>query len=286
MCLLACSFLAAPAFCQVEQLGNGAYLFRSGAQRSLFIVDDDGVIVTDPINAEVAADYRAAIREITDAPVEYVIYSHYHWDRIAGAQIFKEEGATVVAQERCAQRFRDNPNPAVVVPDVTFTGRYEVSVGNSKLELHYFGPSHGDCLTVFVAKPSNLLQAVDLVNPPRASFPADPLGAYIRPHNLLRFFARLEGLVAAEGIDRVVASSASVDQLALGPATLVAAQARFWDEVYDATRIAGEQGNVDIDSYTDMETVDLAVFEPYDGYSVRKLKMLMRRINGWQDMGR
>lgn len=286
LCLLACVCAVAPAFGQVEPLGDGVYLFRAGVDRSLFVVGDDGVIVTDPINAEVAADYRAAIREITTAPVKYVVYSHYHWDRVSGAQIFKAEGAEIVTQEQCAQRFRDNPNPAVVDPDITFAERYDVSVGDRTLELHYLGPSHGDCLTVFVAKPANLLQAVDLVNPPRASFPADPLGAYIRPHNLREFLARLEGLVADEGIDGVVASSAMDDSPAVGPPTLVADQAQFWGEVYEAVDVAIEQGNVGIDSFVKMKTVDLTVFEPYGGYSEEKLKMLMRRINGWHDMGR
>ncbi len=283
----------APAFAQVEPLGEGAFLFRAGAHRSLFLVDDEGVIVTDPINAEVASDYRAAIRAITDAPVRYVVYSHYHWDRVAGGEVFAREGAEFVAQQRCAQRFVDNPNPAVVTPDVTFAERLDVTVGDRTLELHYFGPSHGDCLTVFVARPSNLLQAVDLVNPPRASFPADPLGAYIRPHNLRQFFARVQRLIADEGIDAVVASAVLEDDPGeggasppVGPASIVGDQARFWDEVYEATRIAGEQGNVGIDSFVKMETVDQAVFEPYGRYSEARLRLLMRRINGWQDMGR
>lgn len=286
LCWLACCCVSATAFGQVEQLADGTYLFRAGAQRSLFIVDDDGVIVTDPINAEVAADYRAAISEITDAPVKFVVYSHYHWDRVSGAQIFKDEGARIVAQEQCAQRFRDNPNPAVVGPDITFADRHDVSVGDRTLELHYFGPSHGDCLTVFVAKPANLLQVVDLVNPPRASFPADPLGAYIRPHNLRQFFARVGQLVADQDIEGIIASSALNDQPAVGPATIVGDQARFWDEVYAAVDVAIAQGNVGIDSFVKMKTVDLAVFEPYAGYSEEKLKMIMRRINGWHDMGR
>jgi hypothetical protein len=289
------TILAVPAFAQVEPLGDGAYLYRAGEHRSLFIVDEDGVIVTDPINADVAADYRAAIREITEAPVRYVVYSHYHWDRVSGGQVFAEEGAKIVAQERCAQRFVDNPNAAVVDPDITFTERHDVTVGGTTLELHYFGPSHGDCLTVFVAKSANLLQIVDLANPPRASFPVDVLAPHIRPHNLRQFFVRLNRLIVDEGIDELAASRAFDIELAdgetvlsppLGPASIVEDQGRFWDEVYAAVETAIEQGNVGIDSFVKMKTVDLAAFEPYTGYSEAKLQMIFRRINGWHDMGR
>jgi glyoxylase-like metal-dependent hydrolase (beta-lactamase superfamily II) len=281
-----------PALAQVESLGDGAYLYRAGTQRSLFLVDDEGVIVTDPIDADVAAQYRAAIREITDAPVRYVVYSHYHWDRVSGGQIFRDEGAKFVAHERCAQRFDDNPNAAVVIPDITFTDRYDVTVGDSTLELHEFGPSHGDCLTVFVAQPANLLQVVDLVNPPQAAFPGDPVVPYIRPHNLREFFAAVERLIETKGIEQVVASAAimtddggSQVSPALGPASIVTDQAMFWTEVYAAVETAIEGGHVGIDSFVRMKTVDLTRFEPYAGYSEADLRFIMRRISGWHDMG-
>lgn len=277
---------SASALAQVEPLGEGAFLFRAGEHRSLFLVDDRGVIVTDPINADVAAEYRTAISRITDAPVRYVVYSHYHWDRVSGAQVFSDAGAKVVAQERCALRFRDNPNPAVVEPDITFGERLDLVVGDTTLELHYLGPSHGDCLTVFVAQPAGLLQAVDVVNPPEATFPVDPNVPYIRPHNLRQFFGRLEQLIAAESIEEIVASHARAAAPVRAPASVVGDQARFWDKVYAAVGHAIENDNVGIDSFVRMKTVDQTVFEAYDGYSEADLRFVMRRISGWHDMGR
>ena len=276
----------APAAAQVESLGDGAYVYRAGEHRSLFLMDAEGVIVTDPISADVAAGYRQAIRDLTDAPVRYVVYSHYHWDRVSGGQLFRAEGAEFVAQERCARRFRDNPNPAVVTPDITFAERFDVAVGDTTLELYYFGPSHGDCLTVFVARPANVMQVVDVVNPPTASFPVDPNVPYIRPHNLRQFFARVDALIAAEDIGEIVASHARDGAPARGPASIVADQARFWDDVYAAVERAIENGNVGIDSFVKMTTVDQSVFERYAGYSEADLRFVMRRISGWHDMGR
>ena len=276
-------------------LADGAYLYRSGADRSLFIVGDEGVIVTDPINATVAQGYRAAIAEITDAPVRYVVYSHYHWDRVSGGQIFKDEGAEFVAQEHCAERFAANPNAAIVPPDITFDRDYTVSVGDKSLDLHYFGPSHGDCLTVFVAQPAKLIQLVDLVNPPRASFPPDPGVPYVRPHNLRQFFTEVMDLIETLGIREVVASRAIEIERAnestllsppLGPAALVASQAGFWNDVYAAVDWAVEQGDVGIDGRVRMKTVDLTRFEPYANYDPDDLQRVMRRFVGFHDMGR
>ena len=279
----------------VERLGDGTFLYRSGDQRSLFLVTDDGVIVTDPINATAARSYRTAISAITDQPVKFVVYSHYHWDRVAGAEIFKDEGAQIIAQEKCAQRFVDNPNPEVVNPDITFADHYEVALGGKSLDLYYFGPSHGECLTVFLAKPANLLQIVDLVNPPHAAFPMDPNVPYIKPHNLQRFFALVVALVAEQGVTEVIASRVTEmpdkegrmqASAPTAPASIIYDQAKFWSEIHNAVEVAKAEGNVGIDSFVRLKTIDLTPFKSYAGYEEQNLPIIMRRFVGFYDMGR
>jgi hypothetical protein len=279
----------------VEQVADGTFMYRSGDQRSLFLVTDEGVIVTDPINATVAKAYRKAIAAITDQPVKFVVYSHYHWDRVSGAGIFKDEGAKVIAQEKCAQRFIDNPNPEVVDPDITFADFHEVALGGKSLDLYYFGPSHGECLTIFVARPAGLVQIVDLVNPPEAAFPGDPSVPYIKPHNLRRFFASVVAMVAEQGVTQVVASRAfdTLDAQGVagvspptGPASVIYDQAIFWSAIYNAVEIAEAEGNVGIDSLVRLKTIDLAAFESYAGYNKEELPTIMRRFVGFYDMGR
>lgn len=279
----------------MEAVGEDTYLFRHADQRSLFVVTDEGVIVTDPLNATAAQAYRAAVKQVTREPVRWVVYSHYHWDRVAGAQVFKEGGAKIVAQERCAERFRDNPNPLVAMPDVTFKDRYHVGPVGQGLDLHYFGPSHGDCLTVLVAQPAKLMQVVEMVNPPRASFPPNPEVPNIRPHNLRQFFASTVKLVEDEGISQVLASSVTVTRDANGaevlspataPATIVAEQAQFWDHIYETVEYARSIKAVGIDSFVRLNRVDLTPFKRFDGYDEKALGVTMRRFTGYEDMGR
>ena len=116
-----------------EQLAENLYAFRYGPYRSLFMVTDEGVIATDPISPEAALQYRAAIAAVTDQPVKYVVYSHAHWDHARGGQIFKDEGATFVAQKRCVANFEDSPDPDIVLPDITFDANYSVELGGTSL---------------------------------------------------------------------------------------------------------------------------------------------------------
>ena len=78
---------------ETEQLADGLYTFRYGGYRNIFIVTDDGVIATDPLNKKAAAALREEIGNITDQPVKFVAYSHSHWDHAAWAKIFKDAGA-------------------------------------------------------------------------------------------------------------------------------------------------------------------------------------------------
>ncbi len=279
----------------VEQVGERAYVFRAGHHRSLFVITDAGVVVTDPISPSVAAEYRAAIRRITRRPVSHVVYSHYHWDRVSGAALFREAGAKVVAQAQCAERFRVNPNPAVALPDVTFEDRLHVGPAGQGLDLYYFGPSHGDCLTVFIARPANLMQVVEFVNPPRAAFPADPTVPNIRPHNLRQFFQSVEALAAAENVQQVVASTVTVSRDAAGtvrlspataPASIIGDQAAFWNAIYATVEYARSINAVGVDSFVRLHRVDLTPFQRFDGYDESDLKIIMRRFVGYHDMGR
>mgnify|MGYP001370766452 CR=1 FL=1 len=149
-----------------EQLGEGIYTFTKQGARNIFIVTDDGVIATDPINPDVAEAYMGEIRKVTNKPIRYLVYSHQHWDHVRGGQIFKDVGAVVVSHQKCINYFHREPHPDVVMPDFTFEGpRYDLELGGRTLELHYFGRNHGECLIVMRITDINAIFLVDLVTP-------------------------------------------------------------------------------------------------------------------------
>ena len=102
---------------ETTKIADGVYTFRFGIHRNMFVVTNEGVIATDPISPGAAKIMMGEIRKVTKQPVKYVIYSHEHWDHIAGGRVFKEAGAKFVSHANCAPTFKANPNPAVVAPD-------------------------------------------------------------------------------------------------------------------------------------------------------------------------
>lgn len=147
----------------VVEIAPGYFTFRYLGTRNVFLITSAGVIVTDPIEPEAARILREEIRRRTPLPVKYVIYSHQHWDHVRGGEIFRQEGATFVSHARCLAHFRDLPEPDIVLPTETFDGdRYEIRLGERRLELRWLGINHGDCLIVMTPDHANIPFIVDL----------------------------------------------------------------------------------------------------------------------------
>lgn len=78
---------------KVYQLSNNAYLAVGFAASNVgVIVGNSGLVIIDTTESTKAAEnVLAAFREITDKPVETIIYTHSHRDHISGASVFAED---------------------------------------------------------------------------------------------------------------------------------------------------------------------------------------------------
>ena len=76
---------------------------------SVFIVDDDAVIVVDSTSGSARAEI-AALRRITNKPVRYVINTHWHDDHILGNQIYEQAypGVRFIAQTHTREHIETN----------------------------------------------------------------------------------------------------------------------------------------------------------------------------------
>ncbi|HEY7649714.1 MAG TPA: hypothetical protein VID04_11980 [Methylomirabilota bacterium] len=60
-----------------------------------------------------------------------MVYSHHHYDHIAGGKPFKDAGATVLAHRRAAERLARLKDPHTVLPDETMDGQHEAGCAES-----------------------------------------------------------------------------------------------------------------------------------------------------------
>jgi glyoxylase-like metal-dependent hydrolase (beta-lactamase superfamily II) len=146
---------------------DGVYVFRNGNHQSMFIVTRDGVIVTDPVaygRPNGGQQYLDEIRKVTDKPIKYLVYSHHHFDHIAGGKVFKDAGARVIAHHRAKSRLEQLKDPHTVLPDeaVSDKGR-TVTLGGTTLELSYHGLNHSDSTLVMRLPKEKIIFVVDTI---------------------------------------------------------------------------------------------------------------------------
>src|SRR2546423_7935963 len=164
--------LAAPALAQqpspspfaTTKVTDNVYIFRYGGHQSMFIVTPAGVIATDPISERrPATPYIEAIQAVTKAPIKYVVYSHLHFDHIAGGKPFKDLGAAFVAHRNAQARIAALKPADVVPPDQTVDGKRNITLGGTTLELNYVGKNHSDSTLVMRLPKEKILFTVDWI---------------------------------------------------------------------------------------------------------------------------
>ena len=155
---------AAPPPFATTKITDNVYIFRYGGHQSMFVVTPAGVIATYPISLRrPAKPYIDAIQAVTKAPIKYVIYSHSHFDHIAGGKPFKDLGATFIAQRNAKNRIAALKRPDVVVPDQVVDDKRVITLGGTTLELLYLGKNHSDSTLVMRLPKEKIIFTVDWV---------------------------------------------------------------------------------------------------------------------------
>jgi len=138
------------------------YFFRNVVNTGIIITDEGVAVVDTQINAPMAKRLITAIRTITDAPIRYVINTHYHWDHWAGNDVFKEAGAEIVSS-KLTRYFMESrnlrqraflmsrgfliPEQHPALPDKTFEGELTLQLGPIPIHLLHLGSAETDDAT-------------------------------------------------------------------------------------------------------------------------------------------
>ncbi|MEW6520074.1 MAG: MBL fold metallo-hydrolase [Thermodesulfobacteriota bacterium] len=131
-----------------------------GANAGIIIGPDSIIVIDTLISSREGQRFLRDIREITDKPISYVINTHAHLDHVFGNGVFAGQNAAVIAHVDCrdemarkgadtlAQAGKYGLTPeemagtAIVLPDLTFSGRLQLYPGGLEVQLIHVAPSH------------------------------------------------------------------------------------------------------------------------------------------------
>lgn len=93
------------------EIASGLYMLEgingfAGGNIALSI-GGDGVVMIDDAMSSTLDIMQAAIKDITDQPVDFVINTHFHWDHAGNNGAMEQAGAKIFAHENARKRLQD-----------------------------------------------------------------------------------------------------------------------------------------------------------------------------------
>ena len=238
-----------PPVREITLIKDNVYRFRNNFHFSVFAVTPEGIIATDPINADAAKWLKAEFAKRFNVPVKFLVYSHDHADHISGGEVFADT-ATVIAHERAKQKVIGEKR-RTAVPQLTFTNAMTIELGGTLVELSYVGKNHSDNMIVMRFPAQGVLYAVDFIPVKSVAFRDFP-DAYIDEW--------IESLKRVEAMDFEILAPGHGQ---MGAKSDVTDHRIFLEELHAAVLELARQGK-SLDEIK--QTVKLPKYESWGGY--------------------
>ena len=74
----------------IVNITGDLYRAQNEGHFTVFLVTEEGIIMSDPINRDFATWLRGEMQERFDQPVRYVLYSHSDFDHASGGEVFAD----------------------------------------------------------------------------------------------------------------------------------------------------------------------------------------------------
>jgi len=91
---------------KVTKVSGHVYMLEGSGGNIGVSVGEDGIVIVDDEFAPLAPKIKAALKNITDKPLKFVLNTHFHGDHTGGNAEFSSE-ATIIAHENVRKRLKE-----------------------------------------------------------------------------------------------------------------------------------------------------------------------------------
>jgi cyclase len=149
---------------ETQSLAEDVTMFSGPGGSVVVLNGPDGKFVVDTFVAPGWPRLKEALDGLGNAPLKYVINTHWHFDHTDNNSHLHAAGATVVAHENSKKRMTEphvlpvlyrapngalvdvhvDPSPVEALPQQTFRASYKLQANGETLALQHIAPSHTD----------------------------------------------------------------------------------------------------------------------------------------------
>ena len=154
-------------------VAEGIYMLQGSGGNIGVSIGDDGTFIVDDQFAPLTDKIVAAIAELTDHPVDFVINSHWHYDHTDGNENFGRAGALIVSHNNSRRRMESDQVISlngraqaayadVGLPKITFLESMRFYYNDNTIDVTYTGPGHTDGDAQVYFRDANVIHTGDM----------------------------------------------------------------------------------------------------------------------------
>ena len=158
---------------QTTRVTESIYMLQGSGGNIAVSIGDDGTFIVDDQFAPLTDKIVAAIAELTDHQVDFVVNSHWHYDHTDGNENFGRAGALIVAQDNSRRRMETDqiislngraqpPYAEVGLPKITFLESMRFYYNDDVVDVIHTGPGHTDGDAQVYFRDSNVIHTGDM----------------------------------------------------------------------------------------------------------------------------
>jgi glyoxylase-like metal-dependent hydrolase (beta-lactamase superfamily II) len=140
---------------EAQTLADNLTLLSGPGGNVVVLNGPDGKFIVDTFLSPAWPKFKETLEGIGNAPLKFVIDTHWHFDHTDNNAPLHAAGATVLAHENTKKRmsephdlpvfgFHFDPSPAEALPQQTFAASHKLEANGETLTLQHFAPAHTD----------------------------------------------------------------------------------------------------------------------------------------------
>jgi cyclase len=140
---------------QTLKLRNNLHVLSGPGGNVIVLNGPDGKLVVDTFVAPAWSKLKQTLDGLSEAPLKFVINTHWHFDHVDNNAALHDAGGTILAHENTRKRLAAPQeiavfgmhfpaSPAKALPQQTFKDSFQIYFNNEELALGYIPPAHTD----------------------------------------------------------------------------------------------------------------------------------------------
>jgi cyclase len=155
------------------KLSENLTLLRGPGGNVVVLNGKDGKLLVDTFTQLAWDRFKKTLDDLSNAPLKFVVNSHWHWDHTDNNANVHGAGATLIAHENTLKRLQEthdldiiglhfDPSPAAALPEKTFKESYQMNFSGEHIALGHMAPAHTDSDIYIHFQKSNVLHMGDV----------------------------------------------------------------------------------------------------------------------------